>query len=241
MNLGIRRESSASIPGRFRERLTPLFDPQYVRSMAPSQPVRPSDTDTSPVPARDLHSHAMDNIQFIRRTMESAGSFTAISGTGQIAIGLTALVASALALRQTTPARWLGVWLIEAVLASAIGTWGIRRKARATGVSLNTGPTRKFVICFAPPLLAGAVLTPALHAAGRIDLLPGTWLLMFGAAVVTGGALSVRIVPLMGALFMVLGALAFCAPPSWGNLFMAVGFGLLLIVFGAVIARRYGG
>ncbi len=97
------------------------------------------------------------------------------------------------------------------------------------------------MICFAPPLLAGAILTPVLYRAGAASLLPGAWLLLFGAAVVTGGALSVRIVPFMGAAFMLLGAAALLAPAAAGDLFMALGFGLLLIVFGAIIARKHGG
>lgn len=219
--------------------LTLVFDPQYGRPVAPPQPLRPSDAPSAA--PRDLHSHAMDNIEFIRQTMENAGSFTAISGMGQIAIGLSALAASSMAARQATPSRWLGVWLVEAIVAVIIGYWGISRKARATGVSLNSGPTRKFLICFAPPLIGGAVLTAVLYGAARTDLLPGTWLLMFGTAVVTGGALSVRIVPFMGALFMGMGTAAFCLPTAWGNILMAAGFGGLLILFGTVIARRYGG
>lgn len=193
-----------------------------------------------PGPA-DIHTHAMENLRFIRETMESAGSFTAVSGAAQVVIGATALAAAAVAAGRESPASWLAVWMVEAGVAGIIGAWGILRKARATGVSLSAGPARKFVICFAPPLLAGAILTPVLYRAGAASLLPGAWLLLFGAAVVTGGALSVRIVPFMGAAFMLLGAAALLAPAAAGDLFMALGFGLLLIVFGTVIARKHGG
>jgi len=216
--------------------LTTLESPAYLTGMPPQQPVRPE-----PTLPRDLHAHAMDNLRFIRETMESAGSFTAVPGWGQVAIGATALGAAAIASRQAGTGTWLATWLAEAVVAIVIGSWGIGRKARATGYSLNSGPSRKFVICFLPPLIGGAVLTPVLYRSGAAGLLPGVWLLMFGAAVVTGGALSVRIVPLMGLCFMVLGAVALFSPVSWGDLFMGVGFGLLLIVFGLIIARRYGG
>ena len=54
-------------------------------------------------------------------------------------------------------------------------------------------------------------------------------------------AMSVRVVPVMGVLFMTLGAAAFVAPAGWGNLFMAAGFGGLHIIFGAIIARNHGG
>ena len=183
----------------------------------------------------------MENLRFIRETMESAGSFTAVSGAGQVVVGVTALAAAGVASLQRSQASWLAVWLVEAAVAGLVGAWGIRRKARATGVSLNSGPARKFVICFAPPLVAGALLTPVLYRAGAAGSLPGAWLLFFGAAVVTGGALSVRIVPFMGLALMLLGAVALLSPSSLGNLFMALGFGVVLIVFGGIIARRHGG
>jgi hypothetical protein len=85
------------------------------------------------------------------------------------------------------------------------------------------------------------LLTFALHRAALFPLMPGTWLLLYGTAVATAGAFSVRVVPFMGVCFMLLGAAALFAPASLAPWFMAVGFGGLNIAFGLVIARRYGG
>jgi hypothetical protein len=183
----------------------------------------------------------MDNLRFIRETMENAGSFTAVSGWGQVTIGLTALAAAAIASRQATEGAWLLTWIVEAAVALAVGSFWIARKARRTGLSFNSAPGRKAAICFAPPLLCGALLTPVLFRSLGTALLPGTWLLLFGVAVVTGGAMSVKIVPLMGLVLMAVGSAALFAPRAWGDAFMAAGFGLVLIGFGVVIARRHGG
>ncbi len=198
-----------------------------------------------PVPARSpslaLHEHAASNLSFIRDAMERAGSFTAVPGWGQAAIGATALAAAALAARAGTFDGWLRVWLAEAALAAGIGVAAMVRKARQTGVSLVGAPARKFAVSFTPPLVAGAVLTVALVRAGTTAALPGTWLLLYGAGVVCGGAFSVRIVPVTGGALMLAGAAALAAPPTWGDAFMAAGFGLVQVVAGALIARRHGG
>ncbi|HEY6307599.1 MAG TPA: hypothetical protein VI488_14195 [Candidatus Angelobacter sp.] len=191
-------------------------------------------------PARPLPHAALEDIRFIRETMERSASFTAVPGWGGVAMGATALVASWLAARQQVPSSWLAVWLGEAVLGTSIALVTTQRKAQRAGAPLTSGPGSNFARTFLPPLLAGAVLTAALYFAGRARLLPGTWLLLYGTGVLTGGAFSVAIVRVMGALFMLAGTAALLLP-AWGDAFMALGFGGLHILFGILIVRRYGG
>ncbi len=193
------------------------------------------------VSPRPLHYRAMDNLRFIRQTMERAGAFTAVPGWGQVAVGATALVAAVLAARQPSVELWLVTWLAEAVVALAIGGWTLARKAHAVNDPILSGPGRRFGLSFLPPMLVGGLLTVVLYRAGLARALPGTWLLLYGTGIVTGGAFSVRIVPLMGLCFMGVGAVALFGPASWGNWCMAAGFGGLHVLFGIIIARRYGG
>lgn len=188
-----------------------------------------------------LHTRAMDNLQFIRETMERATAFTAISGWGLVAIGLTALAAGFVAGQQKSFKNWLTIWLAEAVVALLIAGWSMDRKARATKTPLLSGPGRKVVFSLSPPLLAGAILSLVLYRAGSTNAIPGLWLLLYGTGVVTGGMFSVSVVPMMGLVFMALGAATLFAPAVFANWFMAAGFGGLHIVFGVIIARRYGG
>jgi hypothetical protein len=190
---------------------------------------------------RAIHSHAIDDLRFIRDTMARAGQFSAIPGWGGVTMGATAILASAVAGPLAHAERWIAVWLIEAALAILIALVTMVRKARRSSATLLTTPTRRFVLVLLPPLVAGAVLTGVFVANGLIARLPGCWLLLYGVSGATGGALSVRVVPVMGVLFMALGVAAFIAPSGWGNLFMAAGFGGLHIIFGAIIARHYGG
>jgi hypothetical protein len=188
-----------------------------------------------------LHHHAMSDLRFIRRTMEEAGSFTAVPGWGMVAVGVSALAAAPLAAFQRLPLGWVAVWMAEAVVALTIALWTLRGKARAARVPLFSGPGRRFALAFAPPMLAGALLTAAMVQANLTHQLAGTWLLLYGAGVATGGAFSVRIVPVMGLCLMLVGAVALFSPPGLRDLFMTLGFGLVHIVFGVLIARRHGG
>jgi hypothetical protein len=188
-----------------------------------------------------LHAHAIDNLRYIRETMESAAAFTAVPGWGGVAMGLSALMAATIAMRATSTEIWLLVWVVDALLAFSVGGWAMARKARGAGVRVSRGAGRRFLLGLGPPLLAAVVLTAVLYRAGSIEAIPGMWLLLYGTGVLTGGMFSVRTVLVMGGAFVALGIVAFLAPFSWADALMAVGFGLLHIVFGLIIARRYGG
>lgn len=196
---------------------------------------------TRPEEPPALHVHALENLRFIRETMERSGSFTAVPGWGGAVMGLTAVGAAWVAARTETPEAWLATWLVAALVAMLVGVWATARKVRAANVPILSGPAQKFVLSLAPPLFAGALLTVALYRAGLLAVLPGMWLLLYGAAVMTAGVFSVRIVPVMGLSFMLAGMLALFSPAAWGNWFLGAGFGGLQVLYGIIIARRYGG
>src|ERR1700756_4112626 len=204
--------------------------------MATPGPVRSSRREPIPIDAR-----AADHLRYIRETMESAAEFTAVPGWGGVAMGATALAAAFLASRQDSLRAWLAVWLVEVFVAVAIAAPAAATKARRANSSLFRGPGRKFTLSFAPPIIVGGLLTLALFQFGAVSVLPGVWLLLYGTAIVTGGAVSVRAVPIMGLCLMALGSAALFAPAYWGNVFMAAGFGIVQIAFGVWIALRYGG
>jgi hypothetical protein len=201
---------------------------------------------TSPSPSRRLHGpepspSLAEDLRFIRDTMERSAAFTAVSGWGQVLLGFTALAAAALAASQASNFAWLRVWLAEGLFAVSIGLLSCAWKANRSGLPLFSGPARKAAFGLAPPLVAGAFLTFLLFRSGLQSALPATWLLLYGAGIMTGGSFAVAIVPVMGFCFLLLGGLAVLAPIAWGNYFLAAGFGGLHILFGFLIARRHGG
>jgi hypothetical protein len=200
---------------------------------------------TSPQPLRD---RALDNLKFIRSTMERAGSFTAVPGWGMVVLGLTALAATVYAGSVpvapgsgASQSRWLWVWMFEALLGAGIGVAALLYKALRAGDTIVHGPARRFGLSVLPPFIVGALLTYVLWQAKQLPLLPALWLLCYGTGIVTGGAFSLRVVPVMGLCFMLLGTVALFTPAAWQPWLLAAGFGVLHIVFGVIIARRYGG
>jgi hypothetical protein len=205
---------------------------------------RPDAANSTPppeCPVPSLQDRAMENLRFIRQAMERSQPFTAVSGAGGILMGGVALAAAAAVWGRMGTTRWLATWMAAAVLGAGVGFLSLALKSRRLGHDLLHGAGRKFALSFAPPLLAGALLTVALARRGEGALLPGVWLLCYGAAVTAGGAFSVRAVPAMGLCFLLLGGAALAAPAAWGDLFMAAGFGGLQVGFGVYIARRHGG
>ncbi len=196
-----------------------------------------------PVPSRTENSQnqASEHLRFIRDVMERSASFTAVPGWGMVAVGITAALAAGIASMQATSDGILIVWFMEAVVAVTIAVWTLRRKARKCGVSLTSGPGRKYILTLAPSMVAGLLFTVALWQAGNQELMATLWLLFYGAGTITGGTSSVRIIPVLGICFMVMGILSLFLPSSWMHLLLGFSFGGLHIGFGLYIARRYGG
>lgn len=194
-----------------------------------------------PSPPLALHDRAMDDLRYIRETMERSQSFTAVPGVGGVAMGFIALLAVVAAVRAPSSLAWVAIWMGAAVVSFGVALAAMVRKARAAGETLLQGAGRKFTWNLIPPLLVGALLTVALTRSGAIHLLPGAWLLLYGAGVVAAGAFSVRVIPVMGLTFMLFGSVALFLPAGWENAVMAVGFGGLHLAFGALIWRKHGG
>ncbi len=205
--------------------------------MAKLQAVKTDDTNE---PVR-LSDRASENLRFIRETMERSTHFTAVPGYGGMLMGVTAVVAAYIAAGQIYLRDWLIVWLTEAFLAFAIGLLAMWQKSKIAKTSLFSAPARKFAFGFMPPLVAAVTITLGLWRYEHYEMMAPVWMLLYGASVVTGGAFSVRIVPVMGWIFIALGAVAFALPASFGNILMGASFGVLHIVFGSIIARKFGG
>lgn len=192
-------------------------------------------------PLRSVGTHAAENLQFIRQTMERSGTFTAVPGKGGVAMGVIGLAAAGIGARQPTSDRWLATWLVAAAIAAVVGLVFMSIKARKAGMTLTGINTRRFALGMAAPFVAGAAITYDLWAVRNFTVMAPSWLLLYGAGLLTGGMFSVRVVRIIGVCFMAAGLGAILTPHAWGNIWLATGFGGFQIGFGIHIARNHGG
>ena len=192
-------------------------------------------------PLRSVGTHAAENLQYIRQTMERSATFTAVPGAGGVVMGVIGLAAAGIGARQPTSDRWLATWLVAAAVAAVVGLVFMSLKARKADMTLTGVNTRRFALGMAAPFVAGAAITYDLWAVRNFTVMAPSWLLLYGAGLLTGGMFSVRVVRIIGLCFMAAGLGAILTPHEWNNIWLAIGFGGFQIGFGIYIARNHGG
>jgi hypothetical protein len=191
----------------------------------------------SPIP---IESRALGTLAYIRTSIETSGSM-AVPGMAGIVMGGIGILATIAATLPRGAPHWLLIWLVAAAVAFAVGGAMMARETAQSGHARYLGPVRKFLLCLCPALLAGAILTFVLWHAAMTNLIPGVWLLLYGCAVLSASTVTIartmRLISIMGALFMLLSVLAFAAPATAHTLILGMGFGLLHTVFGLLIGQ----
>ncbi len=187
-----------------------------------------------------LDSHAAATLRYIRSSMEGA-VVLALPGSAGIVLGTIALAATALCLTPSLHRYWLGIWLTGALLGAVLGSVLIARESSLRDLRLLGTPLLKFALCLSPSLGAGLVMTAVHWYGGNLHAIPGTWLLLYGCALLTASAATTRIIAILGALFVAFGLVALLLPDDSQILMLGTGFGGLHLVFGVLIGRmRHG-
>lgn len=190
-----------------------------------------------------------ENLQYIRRTMEAAGQFTAVPGKSMAAAGVAALggvaanelLTGAPWSEPRSPALALDIWGIVLGLSLTVVGLGVYRKAELMRMPIRAPLIRKLLWGLCPALFLGAILTNLALATHEFAWLPAIWLGCYGAAVASGGQVSIAPLRYLGVCLLLLAAVAALTPAHMGLTWMALGFGWLHLLFGAYIAWRYHG
>jgi hypothetical protein len=191
-------------------------------------------------PPISIETRALGTLAYIRTSIELSGSMV-VPGMAGVVMGSIGILATIVASTPRWAAHWLAIWLTAGGTAFLVGGALMARQAAQSGHARYLGPVRKFLLCLCPALLGGAVLTIVLWRAGMEYLLPGTWLLLYGCAVLSASTVTIastmRLICIMGALFVALGSVAFALPSATHTAILGLGFGALHIIFGLLVGR----
>jgi hypothetical protein len=183
-----------------------------------------------------IDSHAVATLRYIRQSMDAAAS-VAVPGSAGLAMGGVGLLAMAICSAPGLREYWLGIWLVSAALGGGLGFALVTRPASLRGLLLYGTPLRKFALCLFPALFGGAVMTGVHWSYGNLHAIPGTWLLMYGCALISASVAATRTIGIMGGAFLAVGLLALFLPDPAQVYMLGAGFGGLHVVFGLLIGR----
>jgi hypothetical protein len=184
-----------------------------------------------------IESHAAATLRYIRASMDGAAS-VAVPGSAGIAMGGVGLLATALSCVPSLRGHWLGIWLVAAVVAAGVGLPLITQPSSLRGLTLSGTPVRKFALCLLPSVFAGVVMTGVHWRSGDLQAIPGTWLLLYGCALISASVATTRSIAIMGASFVTLGVVALLLGSELQVFMLGAGFGGLHILFGLLIGRK---
>jgi hypothetical protein len=199
--------------------------------------IAPAKSAPPPENTVSMDEHARATLRYIRASMDAASSL-AVPGSAGIAVGIVGVVAAVLAALPALQTHWLLVWLASAPVACMLGVAVVVRQWSRQGRSVFGASGQRLALCLLPCLAAGAALTAVDLSEGHLHAIAGTWLMLFGCAVIATSVLTVRLLAWLGALFMAFGVMALWLPTSVHNLLLGAGFGGLHLLFGAFLIGR---
>lgn len=183
-----------------------------------------------------IDSQAVATLRYIRASMDAAAS-VAVPGSAGIAMGSIGLLAMVISSTSGMREYWLVTWLISAALGGGVGFALMTRPASLRGLLLYGTPLRKFAMCLLPALFGGAVMTGLHWSSGNLHAIPGTWLLLYGCALISASVAATRTIAVMGGAFVAFGLLALLLPDRAQIPMLGAGFGGLHFLFGILIGR----
>ncbi|HVN58424.1 MAG TPA: hypothetical protein VMT63_09020 [Bacteroidales bacterium] len=201
-----------------------------------------------------------DELKTIRKIMEESSRFLSLSGLSGVSAGLFAVAGTLVAwlfilkggsvrydeyfrsLSQvdTFSLRWQLVADALAVLglSSFFALYFSVRKARKAGNVLWTPVTKRLLLNFSIPLATGGIFIIILLLQNHIQLLVPGMLIFYGLALLNAGKFTYGEIFYLGLLEIILGLIA-ALMPSFGLYFWVFGFGILHIVYGFFMYRKY--
>jgi hypothetical protein len=206
----------------------------------------------------DLNS--FEDIKVIRKMMEESTRFLSLSGLSGVFAGVVSIIGAYLVYLfildngeiefftylsgLTDPNYPVSGWLLIVDALTVLGlaiTFALvfsLRKARRDKKKFMTPISLRMLLNLSIPLFTGGVFVIALVLADQLLFIVPCFLIFYGLALVNAGKFTFSEIFYLGLLEIIIGLVALFVP-EWGLIFWLAGFGVLHIIYGAAMYRRY--
>jgi len=203
-----------------------------------------------------MNQKISDDLAHIRFMMERSSRFLSLSGLSGIGAGIVGLVAGFIVMYLTndyfvdynldqpkvyqpdTLYRLIVLGASALLLAIFCGCYFTVRKSKKLGLQIWTATTKKILVQLAIPLAVGGIFVLALLQYNLYGLIAGTTLIFYGLALVNAEKYTYSDIKYLGFLEIILGCLSLFFIGK-GLIFWTFGFGVLHIVYGIILYRKY--
>ena len=204
---------------------------------------------------KEIQEYEKD-IASIRSMMERSVKFISLSGISGVMAGIYALIGASVAhmtlyypyspfgLRffyVNERAVVLKLFIVAVlVLVASVGTgfWLSSRKAKKLGTTIWNKTSQQLLIDLMIPLVTGGLFILILASRGYFVVIASACLIFYGLALIYAGRNTFKEIQYLGITEIALGLLS-ALLPGYGLIFWATGFGVMHIVYGAVMHFRY--
>ncbi|MBA5793740.1 hypothetical protein H1R17_12365 [Flavobacterium sp. xlx-214] len=202
-----------------------------------------------------MNQKISDDLAHIKSMMERSSRFISLSGLSGVGAGIVGLITGVLAMYFTngfvglnqsedilynsqTISKLILLGVFALFFAISFGSFFTIRKSKKLGLQIWTSTTKKILSSLTIPLVVGGVFVLALLQYGLYGLIAGTTLIFYGLALVNAEKYTFSDIKYLGFLEIVLGCLSLFFIGK-GLLFWTIGFGVLHIIYGIILHRKY--
>ena len=202
----------------------------------------------------------LEDLRIIKKVMEESSRFLSLSGLSGIFAGLIALAVAVVSVViflvgafiltdgmfgvksvQELSRIKVGLTLLSGivlVLSIAVSIWLSIRNAVKKSQSMWTPVSRKLLMNLTVPLVTGGILIMIFLLHDEWQYILPSMLIFYGLSLVSATKFTYNDIFYLG-LIEVFTGLTAAALPAYGIIFWSFGFGLLHIVYGLLLYRKY--
>ena len=207
-----------------------------------------------------IDTKSIEDIKAIRKIMEESSRFLSLSGLSGVFAGVTAIAGALVAYffildngsihfdeyfndlpaQVTFSIRWqlIADAALVLVLSVLFSLYFSIKKSKSDGKNFWTPISKRLLINLLIPLVTGGVFVLVLLLQNNVQLIVPCFLIFYGLALVNAGKFTFGEIYYLGILEIITGLVS-AFVQGWGMIFWIFGFGILHIIYGLAMYRKY--